>query len=57
MTSRDRFEAAWRKEYPLFGSHAFKRSGLNPNFYVTTRVQDGWFAWQVAYQQALDVRQ
>lgn len=46
MTERDRFEYAWREEYPLHESTIFRRSGLNPDAYVNTRVQDGWLMWQ-----------
>lgn len=46
MIERDRFEDAWREEYPLHGSTIFTRSGVNPDAYVNTRVQDGWLMWQ-----------
>ncbi|HEX7892556.1 MAG TPA: hypothetical protein VF447_00100 [Terriglobales bacterium] len=46
MSEREKFEAAWRKEYPLHGATTFKRSGFNPDAYVNTRVQDGWLMWQ-----------
>ena len=52
MNNRDRFEAAWRKEYPLHGTTTFQRSGFNPDAYVNTRVQDGWLMWQAALLSA-----
>lgn len=54
MTYRERFETAWMKEHPLHGATAFKRSGLNPDAYVNTRVQDGWLMWQAAEAAAIE---
>jgi hypothetical protein len=48
MNTREQFEAAWRKEYPLHSSTAFTRSGFDPERYANTRVQDGWLMWQAA---------
>lgn len=48
MNTREQFEAAWRKEYPLHSSTAFTRSGFDPERYANTRVQDGWLMWQAS---------
>lgn len=50
-TERAGFEAAWRRTYPEHGEIAFKRSGLDAERYVTTRVQDGWLMWLARAQQ------
>lgn len=53
MSSREAFEAAWRKEYPLHSLSVFMRSGLNPEAYAGTRVNDGWLMWQASERQTL----
>ena len=52
---REQFEAAWRAEYVYHGE-IFKRSGILPERYANTRVQDGWLMWQAARRTAPDVR-
>ena len=54
MSQREKFEASWRKEYPLHGATTFKRSGFNPDAYVNTRVHDGWLMWQASRRAALE---
>ncbi|MET3232210.1 UNVERIFIED_ORG: hypothetical protein ABIC54_004415 [Burkholderia sp. 1263] len=54
MSQHEKFEAAWRKEYPLHGATTFKRSGFNPDAYVNTRVHDGWLMWQASCRAALE---
>lgn len=43
---RERFESAWRAEYPMHSRNCFMRSHFVPNGYVNTRVNDGWLMWQ-----------
>lgn len=52
---REQFEAAWHAEYVYHGE-IFKRSGILPERYANTRVQDGWLMWQAARRTAPDVR-
>ncbi|REG57742.1 hypothetical protein B0G80_0372 [Paraburkholderia sp. BL6669N2] len=51
---RAKFEAAWSNEYPLHGTTTFKRSGINPDAYVNTRVQDGWLMYRTALATIAD---
>ncbi|WP_199884917.1 hypothetical protein [Pseudomonas bohemica] len=45
---REEFESAWRLRYPDHGEFAFKRSHIEPESYVATRLKDAWWAWQAS---------
>jgi len=45
---RAEFESAWLQRYPDHEEIAFKRSYLEPDSYVATRLKDAWWAWQAS---------
>lgn len=45
---REQFESAWRARYPEHGEIALKRSGLDPEDYCNTRVNDAWWSWRAS---------